>query len=207
MTRLVAHRGWWIEPSEKNTVTAFERAVDAGVGIETDLRDDRGIVVISHDPPMGGEQDLAAFVSSIAPELPIALNIKADGLATAVDQAIAEGGLSVARAFDMSIPDLREYRRRSVPYLGRLSEIESREPSLDEAAGVWLDQFDSLWFTPSIVQRLRDEDLEVWIVSSELHGRDPKELWRWIRRFADDPGVFLCTDFPAEAGKAAGVDL
>ena len=48
---LLAHRGLWQEPAEKNSRIAFERAFQAGFGVETDLRDHGGTVVISHDPP------------------------------------------------------------------------------------------------------------------------------------------------------------
>ena len=34
-----AHRGWWLTPAEKNSKAAFERALAAGYGIETDVRD------------------------------------------------------------------------------------------------------------------------------------------------------------------------
>ncbi len=52
---IFAHRGYWLKESEKNTKTAFERAFDSGFGIETDLRDIKGTIVISHNMPKGDE--------------------------------------------------------------------------------------------------------------------------------------------------------
>ena len=55
-SRIMCHRGYWsgelgIAPLQKNSWEAFERAIDFGFGIETDLRDYAGSVVISHDVP------------------------------------------------------------------------------------------------------------------------------------------------------------
>ena len=36
---------------KKNTLSAFTRAFDNGFGVETDLRDYNGTLVISHDVP------------------------------------------------------------------------------------------------------------------------------------------------------------
>ena len=37
--KIIAHRGYWLEQSEKNTLVAFERAMKCGYGFETDYRD------------------------------------------------------------------------------------------------------------------------------------------------------------------------
>lgn len=49
--KILAHRGFWKEETEKNTKIAFERAFNSGFGIETDLRDIKGEIVISHNMP------------------------------------------------------------------------------------------------------------------------------------------------------------
>ena len=36
--KILAHRGFWKEETEKNTKIAFERAFNSGFGIETDPR-------------------------------------------------------------------------------------------------------------------------------------------------------------------------
>ena len=53
-SRVIAHRGFWLRPDEKNTPTAFARALSEGFGIETDFRDLGGDLVISHHPPQVG---------------------------------------------------------------------------------------------------------------------------------------------------------
>ena len=48
---IISHRGYWIQPAEKNTEEAFSRSFERGMGTETDVRDHRGELVISHDMP------------------------------------------------------------------------------------------------------------------------------------------------------------
>ena len=49
--KILAHRGFWADEEEKNTLSAFGKAFDSGFGIETDIRDRNGELVISHNPP------------------------------------------------------------------------------------------------------------------------------------------------------------
>ena len=49
--KILSHRGFWLNPEEKNKQISFKRAVDCGYGIETDIRDYNGKLVISHDIP------------------------------------------------------------------------------------------------------------------------------------------------------------
>ena len=78
---VISHRGYWKYPNEKNTLAAFERSFNLGLGTETDLRDHNGKIVIAHDMPKGNEitfEDLLNIMNGR--NLPLALNIKADGL-------------------------------------------------------------------------------------------------------------------------------
>ena len=81
--RIIAHRGYWIKPNEKNTAIAFERALRLNFGIETDIRDVQGKLVVSHDMPSGGEMDFSDFLDLCllySKARPLALNIKSDCL-------------------------------------------------------------------------------------------------------------------------------
>ena len=46
---ILSHRGYWKLESEKNKPIAFDRSFSLGFGTETDIRDYRGKLVISHD--------------------------------------------------------------------------------------------------------------------------------------------------------------
>jgi glycerophosphoryl diester phosphodiesterase len=50
--KLLCHRGIWFTPEEKNTERALGLAFAQGLGIETDVRDCDGQLVVSHDAPL-----------------------------------------------------------------------------------------------------------------------------------------------------------
>ena len=198
--RLLAHRGWWREPAERNTPGAFERAWSRGWGIETDLRDHLGSLVVSHDPPREGAESFENIVrkhARMAPHTPLALNIKADGLATAVAAAVAS--LKTCFVFDMSLPDTLLYLRTAVPVFLRLSEYEPETALLDRAAGVWLDAFEREWWTADTVRTLIRRGKAVAVVSPELHGRPHLPAWAALKPLRTEDGLMLCTDHPEAA--------
>ena len=219
----LAHRGLWNEPAEKNSLVAFQRALQAGFGIETDLRDHAGTVVISHDPPGGGcepeltfEEFLQIYCDSGATGT-LALNIKADGLYADVFRLLQAFAIQSYFVFDMSIPDMLGYLKLGMNCFSRQSEFETpsfikqkagfseTRPTFPHATGIWLDSFSSIWYSTDLVRDHLDSGLDVCLVSPELHGRDPYPWWDELRKFRetvqpDNNEAFgklmLCTDFP-----------
>jgi glycerophosphoryl diester phosphodiesterase len=89
--KIISHRGYWINQSEKNSAIAFSRALEYGFGIETDLRDLNGQLVVSHDIPVYGAMKIEEFIDlyKMKPvSAPIALNIKSDGLYSLVKDLV-----------------------------------------------------------------------------------------------------------------------
>ncbi len=198
--RLLAHRGWWTTSAEKNLEVAFRRAFDAGFGVETDVRDCAGALVISHDMPTGRELTLDAFLELPgAAARPLAINVKADGMAGNVARALQEAGARDAFVFDMSVPDALSYVQARVPVYARLSEYEPESALLDHAAGVWLDAFHGPWWAPELVGSLLARGKAVCVVSPELHRRAFDALWHSLEPWAAHPGLALCTDHPDSA--------
>ena len=104
---VLAHRGFWSKEEDKNTLQAFKKAFDYGFGVETDLRDFCGKIVISHDMPKGNEisfEDL--LIEMNGRNLPLALNIKADGLGQEILKFLEKYNHSNYFTFDMSIPEM-----------------------------------------------------------------------------------------------------
>lgn len=181
---LIAHRGLWEARSCRNSREAFRRAWAAGYGIETDVRDLGGSLVISHDMPQGGEQPFEEFLDDYIAAGRVgtlALNIKADGLAASVQEACATREIADYFCFDMAIPDARAYLQRGMPIFGRLSELEPPSPFTRECAGIWLDAFESVWFDARVLSDVLSVGQDLCIVSPELHGRDPEQLWSMLR--------------------------
>ncbi|MCJ2033220.1 phosphodiesterase [Methylobacterium sp. J-068] len=197
--RIISHRGFWLTPEEKNARTAFDRTLAAGFGTETDVRDCGGKLVVSHDPPAGTEMPWDAVVRAFdGTGLPLAVNVKADGLAPLLATAF-DGRAIDWFAFDMSGPEMVRFRRAGLPYYTRHSDVEPDPILYAEADGVWLDAFETQWFDDTTITAHLARGKAVCIVSPELHGRDPAPLWRALARLSGTPGVTLCTDQPDQA--------
>ncbi|WP_025600705.1 hypothetical protein [Burkholderia sp. WSM2230] len=196
--KILSHRGYWLQKSEKNTDTAFHRSFDLGFGTETDLRDRLGEIVISHDPANSESKAFDDYVSLLGDRnLTQAFNIKADGLAEPLHAALAGKQLDWF-VFDMSIPDMRMHIKAGNPVFARMSEVERDIPWSDAVSGVWLDAFDANWYSASTIANLLGRGLRVCVVSPELHGREHLGLWESLRGFVNDDRVLICTDFPED---------
>jgi glycerophosphoryl diester phosphodiesterase len=198
---IISHRGLWTLPSEKNSPRAFAHSFESGFGLETDVRDLAGALVISHDPPSAAALTLDDFLSIPGQAgLPLALNIKADGLAADLVAALrARDRLDDAFVFDMSVPDMRHYLDAEIAVYTRLSEAERTPAWFDRCEGVWLDAFESTWFDVTTVEDLLAADKRVCVVSPELHGRAHEETWRILTAISPSENLMLCTDLPQEA--------
>lgn len=202
---ILAHRGFWRLKKEKNSFQAIARAVKMGFGVETDVRDSGRKLVIAHDPGLSSRLDAEKVFELFAAdtgERTLAVNVKADGLQGLIQNLARRFRVRHYFIFDASVPELVVYRDRKIPFFTRQSEFEPRPVLWKEAAGVWLDAFESDWFTAHAVEEHVKAGKDVCVVSPELHGREHGHLWRLLKQ----PGLrryqqrlFLCTDFPDQA--------
>lgn len=203
--QILSHRGYWQHPSEKNTEAAFRRSFRLGYGTETDIRDRDGTLVIAHDMATAADMTLAAFLEIYREDgdgLPLALNIKADGLHAPLRAALTDAGVRNAFVFDMSVPDTLGYQRIGLPFFTRLSDLEPAPVLLGSAHGVWLDSFGPEdWITAATLTPLLSSGKTVCLVSPELHKRSHPPFWQRLQGFAcaAESRLMLCTDFPEEA--------
>lgn len=202
--KILSHRGFWLAPDERNGATAFERSFSLGFGTETDLRDLDGGLVVAHDPPRSGvmtAEEMFTLHARHDAGLPLALNVKCDGLQTLLAPLLEQFAPRDAFVFDMAIPDMLGWLRAGVPVFTRHSDVEPDPVLADRAAGVWLDGFHSDWWDASVIGRHLDAGLRVCIVSPELHGRDHRPVWDRLAgsEVTRSQQVMLCTDHPADA--------
>jgi hypothetical protein len=204
MLDIIAHRGFWTESSQKNSKEAFKLALKNGFGIETDLRDFNGNTVISHDVPTESciaLQEFMAIVQEFPPQT-LALNIKSDGL-----QELSKKGLGNYTEyffFDMSVPDTLGYLESQLIFYTRYSDIELHPALLNEAAGIWLDNFSSNTLDIVSLDRFLNLNKKVVLVSPELHGFEYVNYWNQLLKYLKvNPGrvqfIGLCTDKPMVA--------
>ena len=197
---VLSHRGFWRTPEEKNARDAFTRTVRERFGTETDVRDRDGRLVVAHDPADGSALDWGEVVAMFeGTGLPLAVNVKADGLSGLLAQAFDSRGIDWF-AFDMSVPETVRYARANLPYFTRHSDVEPAPVLYDQAQGVWLDAFASEWFDEATIRDHLAHDKRVCVVSPELHGRPHQDTWAMLKPFAErGAAVMLCTDWPDQA--------
>ncbi len=207
LMQIIAHRGIWARPCEKNTAAAFEKAIGSGFGIETDIRDVGGLVAISHDVPIQPPELFAIDLFrkwATRRSGVLALNVKSDGLQTLAKELIHQSGLSDYFFFDMSIPDAVGYLGYDLPIYTRQSDLEPAPCLYDKAVGVWIDGFHSDWWDLGTIEAHLKARKQVCIVSPELHGRPYLRMWDKLASapWRDNDNVMLCTDHPAAAVEA-----
>jgi hypothetical protein len=201
----LAHRGFWKLSEEKNTFESLKSALNSGFGIETDLRDLNGQLVISHDVPTHGVLTCEEFLSYYKHggySSTLALNIKSDGLQELIKGLVKKLDIKTAVFFDMSVPDTLGYRDLMMPFLIRISEYERVNSLIEHSSGVWVDELEVEWVTKSAWQKILSIHQNIYIVSPELHGRDHSKLWAQLHELHTEnkqSNFYLCTDFPDKA--------
>jgi hypothetical protein len=204
MLDIIAHRGFWTKKHEKNSLAAFKLALENGFGIETDLRDFNGNIVISHDLPTEFCITFYEFMEIVRkyPAQTLSLNIKSDGLQELSKQSLAS--YTEYFFFDMSVPDTLGYLQNELIFYTRYSDIELYPALLNESAGVWLDNFSSNILDIDSLERFLNSNKKVVLVSPELHGYEYESYWNQLLKYLKlNPNkvlcIGLCTDKPMNA--------
>ena len=206
--RIIAHRGYWLDAAEKNTEAAFLRSIEHGFGIETDIRDRNGELIVCHDVPLPHEAYLSfdeflhLYSKQADKNAVLGINVKSDGLQHLLQAAIAKHQLSSYFVFDMSFPTLYfNYRNGPLKFFTSINEFNRTPALFDECTGIWADAYTGLWYDMSLLRGFLDKGKQVCIVSPELHGREHMELWHMIKQAGLHlhDGCMLCTDHPGTA--------
>ena len=196
--QIFAHRGLWLESGlEENSFEALQLAFHEGFGVEVDIRDYLGRVVISHDPPSKSSFDFKALVdlASGFPDLPIAINVKSDGLA---NELATHQIVNPHFFFDMSFPQERDFVRRGLTVASRVSEHEPVDRALQP--NLWVDSFEADWYLgePQAMTAIANSSRAVFI-SPELHHRRHQESWNALGPLIqENSSLGICTDYVLE---------
>ena len=205
MIKILSHRGYWKKVEEKNTIQAFENSFSHGFGLETDIRDLNGKLVVSHDIPIEfalSVDELFTLYKKYGSNFCLAINIKSDGLHELLIKLLDEYDIKNYFLFDMSVPDAVIAKMKGLNIFTRQSEYEQTCSLYHYAQGVWMDEFESPWITNEhILEHIKNGKM-VCIVSPELHGREYMEKWmiyKELNKIKGIDNVYLCTDFPDKA--------
>jgi glycerophosphoryl diester phosphodiesterase len=224
MTNILAHRANLAGPHSvvENSLEACARALEAGFGLETDLRRDSiGAFYISHDPhPRTTANSLEAYSELFAkhPSAELAINVKELGYEPALVELMKSGRLGTRGFyFDFELlepatPGGAQRKIRSLPggagirLASRLSDHgETLAQCLSIPAEiVWADEFDKLWLTAQEVEMVRAAGRRLFVISPELHGFDAAARKRRWADFKDWGVDGVCTDFALEAREFFG---
>lgn len=197
--KIVAHRGYWKNSIQKNSLEALTKAIELGYGVETDLRDYDGKLVISHDIANGKSPLFSDFLkeyNSMNSNAILALNVKADGLQALVESELNQYSVKSYFLFDMSIPEQYVYIKNGFRIFTRQSEFEETAVMYNSVEGVWLDEIENMWIEKRIIEKHLKCKKKVGIISPEIHKHDVDRLWRIILEFKENENLILCTDRP-----------
>jgi len=206
---IIAHRGFWNKPDEKNSIKSFNKALSFGFGIETDIRDLNGEIIISHDPPHKNS-DFYTFSSFLDlykkynSNNTLALNIKSDGLAPNLKNILDKYQIKDYFFFDMSVPDYFSFRDLNLTTFCRSSEFENAELLRKNSEGVWIDAFSIKNFNSISFKKFFSDWDSIAFVSPELHKYEFLEFWERLKKTSQlipNKKVFLCTDYPNQANE------
>lgn len=207
MIELISHRGFWTTEIKQNSEKAFINSLQRGYGIETDIRDYEGELVIAHDIPKGRDKqfyidDFFSLYKKYGNNQTLALNIKSDGLSLSLKEKLLKYEIDNYFVFDMSVPDMVHYQKQNLIFFTRHSDIEHSPCMLQESSGVWLDEFFSNWISEEVLKKYHKDNKRLCIVSPELHGRDFQNEWVKYRHISQkNPQIkfIICTDYPDRA--------
>ncbi len=193
---IYAHRGMWQTPDQQNSVQAIENSRIHGFGVETDFRSNNHLLVVSHDPC--GDTSLLAVDEIDFSEIPVAMNIKEDGLLNQYQSFLKKYPNKHTFLFDGSIPEMVKLREKGLPHALRLSEYETELPW--EPQFLWIDGFHSdWWITSTKIFNLLEKHFVVF-VSPELHKREYESAWEFFNVLESKQiaQFGICTDYPGE---------
>lgn len=202
---VLSHRGFWKELSEKNTLKAFERSFSLGFGTETDIRDYMGELVVSHDIADKNcitVEELFSVYNKYNNTLPLALNIKADGLQIKLKKLLHQYDITNYFVFDMSVPDGLLYLQYCIKSFTRESEHEKTPSFYNEAHGVWLDEFQKHWINKDVIEGHVQNNKRICLVSPDLHRRNYEKEWQHYKNIENEldiKNLMICTDYPEKA--------
>jgi hypothetical protein len=199
---ILSHRGYWNKDIEKNSITSIERSFEFGFGLETDIRDYNGELVISHeiaDESCITVKEFFELYIKYRGLLPLALNIKSDGLQVKLKELLVKYCIKNYFVFDTSIPDGLQYLKHDVEYFTRQSEYEKYPTLYNDSTGVWLDEFKGHWIGLKEIRQHVNNNKTICIVSPELHKRTYEKEWRHYKKIEQELNVvnlMICTDYP-----------
>ena len=175
------------------------REVPGDHGVEIDVRDYDGDLILAHDPLQGGER-LDDYLRGCA-HATVIFNVKCDGLEERILELAGRHGIADFFFLDVAGPTLVGLARRGERRVAvRYSEYEPIEFALAFAGRldwVWVDCFTHLPLDRDSHRRLA-EHFKICLVSPELQRHPRQTIQAYRGQLEGLPVDAVCTDFPED---------
>jgi glycerophosphoryl diester phosphodiesterase len=201
--KIICHRGLWTKKIEQNSLKACLEGAKLFDGIEVDLKNQNGKIVLSHDPIT--KNNHAVSLESLFKKTPktfFALNIKEDGLGRELRKLISRHKINNYMCFDLSFPESLQFQKEQLRVFPRMGDMDPKLKVFPK--GLVIDVFDQTNYSQVLrsLKALKDP-CELFFISPELHGHQVEVNWSKIKRFLTQSShsAYLCTDRPADASQ------
>lgn len=167
-----------------NTVKDM-KGLPGGLGAEIDVRDHRDALVAAHDPFIGGES--FEEVLSAAWQRPLIINMKCEGIETAVISTLAKYNIENYFLLDCTFPAIVKLCSRGFTKIAlRFSEFEGLDTLVKmqgKAKWVWADCFTKQPFSFSNFMGIKKLGYKICLVSPDILGRPGqiKQIVGWLK--------------------------
>ena len=197
---IICHRGYWKKKKEQNHLKACLEGLEHFQGIEIDLKNKNGKIVLSHDPLEKGQNYIKLEdCFSKHPGGFYALNIKEDGLSDELAKLIQKYKIKNYMCFDLSTPESIQYKNKKLIVYDRMGD---QDPQMNyKTGGIVVDIF-SLKNMNQIFKQIETiKKKHLFFISPELHQLSHRPFWNRLKAIeARNANNFsLCTDYPEEA--------
>jgi hypothetical protein len=177
---IIAHR---INKLDSETQDIFQVAD----GIEFDVRDSGGKIIVTHDPFTDGQR-LEDFLTHCDPSKFYIVNIKSEGIEYKILELLKEYSIKNFFFLDCSIPMMVKLGKQYTNNLAvRFSEYESIETVKKMAhfvKWVWIDTFTKIPITQEQQKELNQLGLKLCFVSPELQ-QQPNKVNEYIQELEE----------------------
>jgi hypothetical protein len=149
----------------------------AADGIEFDIRDTGGEIVVQHDPFLGG-QLFTDFLKFCPSNKFYIVNVKSEGIERRAIADLEAHGITQFFLLDCSIPMMvrlgKEGERRLAVRFSEYESLATVEAMAPFVSWVWVDVFTQLPLTSFVEKFIRQRGLKLCLVSPELQGQQEK---------------------------------
>lgn len=201
--KIICHRGFWSKRSQQNSLKACLDGAKNFDGIEVDLKNQNGKIVLSHDPITKNSQTISlSELFKKTPNTFFALNIKEDGLGPELRKLISKHKIDNYMCFDLSFPESLQFNKEQLRVFSRIGDLEQRPTKCPKALVV--DVFNQTKYS-HVLRSLQalERPHELFFISPELHGHPVETNWLKIKNFLgqSNHSGYLCTDLAASASQ------